>query len=176
MIRYVLAWLPMLVIAIANGAFRQLTFAKVMPEVHAHQLSTVTGSVLIGVFIWFVIGTWPPSSAGQAPLIGVIWLVLTVGFELFMGLVLTHKSLSQVLHDYNILEDRVWVLFLIELGIQPRPDRSRSPGAKALTTREKFPILRILVLNNTRHASAGYGRKSAPRRVTHFEGALRAIR
>lgn len=85
MIWYVLAWLPMLVIAIANGAFRQLIFAKVMPEVHAHQLSTVTGSVLIGVFIWFVIGTWPPSSAGQAPLIGVIWLVLTVGFEAACG-------------------------------------------------------------------------------------------
>ncbi len=37
--RYVLAWIPMLVIAVANGALRQTMFAKVMPELRAHQLS-----------------------------------------------------------------------------------------------------------------------------------------
>jgi hypothetical protein len=58
MIRYVLAWFPMLVIAGANGALRQLTFAGVMPELHAHQLSTLIGSVCIGIFIWFVIRAW----------------------------------------------------------------------------------------------------------------------
>ena len=119
MTRYVLAWVPMLVIAVANGALRQAAFAKVMPELRAHQLSTLTGSVLIGVFIWFVIRTWPPSSNLQALLIGLVWLFLTVAFEFFMGLVLAHRSLSQVLHDYNLLAGRVWVLFLIWLAVAP---------------------------------------------------------
>jgi uncharacterized membrane protein YciS (DUF1049 family) len=57
MIRYVLAWILMLVIAIANGALRQATFAKIMPELRAHQLSTLTGSMFIGGFVWLVIGT-----------------------------------------------------------------------------------------------------------------------
>lgn len=48
-------WVPMLFIAIANGALRQFTFGRVMPELRAHQLSTIIGSVLIGSFIWFVI-------------------------------------------------------------------------------------------------------------------------
>lgn len=119
MIRYILAWLPMLVIAVANGAFRQFTYGKVMPEIHAHQLSTFIGSVFIGVFIWFVVRAWPPSSSGQALRIGVVWLVLTVAFEFFMGLVLAHKPLSQVLHDYNLLAGRVWVLFLLWLVLAP---------------------------------------------------------
>jgi hypothetical protein len=119
LIRYVLAWVPMLVIAIANGALRQATFANVMPELRAHQLSTLMGSVLIGLFIWLIIRTWPPSSGSQALLVGLVWLLLTVVFEFFMGLVLAHRPLSQVLHDYNLLAGRVWVLFLIWLTLAP---------------------------------------------------------
>ncbi len=119
MIRDVLAWIPMLVIAVANGALRQATFGKVMPELRAHQLSTLIGSVLIGLFIWLVVRTWPASSSRQAVLIGLVWLLLTVAFEFFMGLVLAQRQLSQVLHDYNLLAGRIWVLFLIWLTIAP---------------------------------------------------------
>jgi hypothetical protein len=119
MIRYVLAWFPMLVIAIANGALRQFTYARVMSEPHAHQLSTIIGSVCIGAFIWYVIRTWPPSSSRRALLIGFLWGMLTVVFESFMGLILQHLSLQQVLHEYNLLAGRVWTLFLIWLVVAP---------------------------------------------------------
>ena len=119
MIRYVLAWVPMLIIAIANGALRQATFAKVMPELRAHQLSTLIGSVLIGVFIWFIIRMWPPPSGRRAVVIGVVWLLLTVAFEFFMGLVLISSPLAQVLQDYNLFGGRVWVLFLTWLTFAP---------------------------------------------------------
>ncbi len=119
LIRYILAWVPMLIIAVANGALRQATFAKVMPDLRAHQLSTLIGSVLIGLFVWLVIRIWLPSSGRQAILIGVIWLILTVVFEFFMGLVLMERSLAQVLQDYNLFAGRVWVLFLAWLTFAP---------------------------------------------------------
>lgn len=119
MIRYLLAWIPMLIIATANGALRQATFAKVMPEVRAHQLSTLIGSVLIGLFIWLVIRMWPPSSGRQALQIGACWLILTIAFEFFMGLVLAPRPLGQVLQDYNLLAGRVWLVFLVWLTLAP---------------------------------------------------------
>ena len=119
MIRYILAWIPMLLIAVANGALRQFTFAKVMPEPQAHWLSTLIGSVCIGVFIWFVIRAWPPSSGRKALLIGLIWLLFTIVFESFMGLVLQGRTLTQVLREYNLLAGRVWALFLVWLAIAP---------------------------------------------------------
>jgi hypothetical protein len=119
MIRYLLAWIPMLVIAVANGALRQLMFSKFMSELRAHQLSTVTGSVLVGAFIWIVIHLWPPVSAGEARSIGLVWLALTVAFECLIGRVLMKRSWAQVLADYNLLGGRVWVLFLIWLTIAP---------------------------------------------------------
>ena len=109
----------MLIIAIANGALREATFGKVMSELRAHQLSTVIGAALIGAFIWAVIYVWPPSSGRQALLIGLIWLLLTIGFEFFMGLVLMRRRWPQVLNDYNLLAGRVWVLFLVWLALAP---------------------------------------------------------
>ena len=119
MVRYILAWVPMLLIAVANGALRQLTFANALSETHAHQLSTLIGSVLIGAFIWLVIRRWPPTSARHAIWIGLVWTFLTVVFETFMSLVLQSHSLTQVLHEYNLLAGRVWVLFLAWLTLAP---------------------------------------------------------
>ena len=109
----------MLVIAVANGALRQTTYAKVMSELRAHQLSTLIGSALIGLFIWLVIRTWSPSSAREALQIGLVWLLLTVTFECFMGLVLAHRPLSEVLYEYNLFAGRVWLLFLVWLTLAP---------------------------------------------------------
>ena len=119
MFRYVLAWIAMLVIAVANGVFRQLTFAKIMSEPHAHQLSTLSGSVFIGTFIWYVIRKWPPSSNRHALLIGLVWVLLTVTFETFMGLVLQHRPIQHVIHEYDLSAGRVWPLFLGWLGVAP---------------------------------------------------------
>jgi hypothetical protein len=117
--RYLLAWIAMLVIAVANGALRQATYAKIMPELRAHQLSTVLGSAFIGLFIWIVVRKWPPSSGRHALTIGLLWLALTVAFESFMGLVLARKAPAEVLHDYDLLAGRVWVLFLAWLVLAP---------------------------------------------------------
>jgi hypothetical protein len=119
MIRYILAWFVMLIIAVANGTLRQFTFGKVMPELHSHQLSTLIGSILMGLFIWFVIRKWPPESGRKALLIGLMWMGLTVAFEFFMGLVLAGRPLAQVLHDYDILSGRVWPLLLIWIALAP---------------------------------------------------------
>jgi hypothetical protein len=109
----------MVPIAIANGGLRLFTFAKTMTEPRAHQLSTLTGSVAIGAFIWFYVRMYPPSSNGQALLIGLVWAGLTIAFESVMGLVIQHLSLQQVMHEYNLLAGRVWLLFLIWLMLAP---------------------------------------------------------
>jgi hypothetical protein len=119
MMRYVVAWILMVFIAIANGILRQLAFAKTMSETRAHQLSTLTGSVAIGAFIWFTVRTYPPSSNGQALLIGLVWGVSTILFESFMGLVLQRRSVREILHEYNLLAGRVWLLFLVWLVAAP---------------------------------------------------------
>jgi hypothetical protein len=119
MLRYLLAWFPMLALAVANGTLRQATYGKKLPELRAHQLSTLIGAAIIGLYIWFVIRAWPPASMREAVQVGVLWLVLTVAFEFFMGLVLAHRSMHEVLRDYNIAQGRVWVFFLLWIATAP---------------------------------------------------------
>jgi len=119
MLRYILLWFVMLVIGIGNGALREATFGKVMSGLRAHQLSTLIGAVLMGVFIGFVIQAWPPASSGEALAVGAVWLCLTVAFECFMGLVLRRLPLAEVLADYDLRAGRVWVLFLLWLLVAP---------------------------------------------------------
>jgi hypothetical protein len=117
--RYILAWFPMLALAVANGALRQLIFAQHMSELRAHQLSTLTGCAVLGIFIWFVVRLWPLSSSRQALAIGGIWVSFTVAFEFAMGVFLAHRPLRELLHDYNLAAGRVWPLLLLWIFVAP---------------------------------------------------------
>ncbi|MEA3278191.1 MAG: hypothetical protein U9Q81_23465 [Pseudomonadota bacterium] len=117
--KYVLAWFPMVAIAIANGALRESWFGQSLSELAAHQLSTLTAVILFGVYIWFVVRFWPPTSAAQAVAIGLLWLVMTIAFELLFGHYLAGHSWERMLHDYNLLAGRVWPLVLVWVAVAP---------------------------------------------------------
>ncbi|MEW6447103.1 MAG: hypothetical protein AB1426_03305, partial [Bacillota bacterium] len=51
--------------------------------------------------------------------IGLIWLVLTVAFEFGFGHFVMGHSWSRLLHDYNLLKGRLWVLVLLWVAIAP---------------------------------------------------------
>ena len=42
-----------------------------------------------------------------------------MAFEFFMGLVLQHRPLAQVLDQYNLFAGRVWILFLLWITLAP---------------------------------------------------------
>lgn len=117
--KYVLAWFPMVIIATANGAMREAWFTKRLGELRAHQLSCVSGSLLLGVYIWALIHIWRPGSSGQALTIGLIWFGLTVAFEFLFGRYARGLSWNELLHDYHILSGRLWVLVLIWITVAP---------------------------------------------------------
>ncbi|MGC2049551.1 MAG: hypothetical protein WA635_13205, partial [Gallionella sp.] len=81
MSRYLLAWLVMQLLSVVNGTLRDFTYGKHLPELLAHQLSTLSGSVPLGVVIYLFVRRWPPASGRQALNIGMFWMSLTVAFE-----------------------------------------------------------------------------------------------
>jgi hypothetical protein len=117
--RYTVAWLGLVVLGIINGMIRNSVYAKVLGELLAHQVSTVTLIVLIGLYTWVLSGWWKIQSTRQAVAIGLIWLTLTVIFEFLFGHYVVGHPWSRLLHDYNILQGRVWVLVLIWTAVVP---------------------------------------------------------
>lgn len=117
--RYLLCWPALAVIAIINGSLRQFTYGRHLAELAAHQLSTITGILLTGAAVWTLNRVWPIGSASAAWTIGACWLVMTVAFEFGFGHYVAGHSWSRLLADYNLLEGRVWSLFLAWIAVLP---------------------------------------------------------
>jgi hypothetical protein len=116
---YTLAWLGLMVIGFANGVIRQVSYRKWVGELPAHQISTVTSIVFFGLAVWLLERRWPLDSNGQALTIGLIWVGLTVAFEFLFMHYVRGILWSRLLHDYNVLEGRVWVFVLLWVLLAP---------------------------------------------------------
>jgi hypothetical protein len=112
-VRYILAWLPMALIAMMNGALREGWYGKYIRQLRAHQISTLTGVVFFGLYVWTISRLWPLESGNQALGVGLIWLAMTVCFEFLFGHYVAGHSWSRLLRDYDIFAGRIWVLLLI---------------------------------------------------------------
>lgn len=116
---YVLFWLALVIIAVANGVVRELIYGRALTELRAHQLSTLIGMLLIGTAVGVFGYFFPIESEHTAMLIGLIWLGLTVLFELVFGRFIARHSWKKLLADYDLLAGRVWLVFLAWLLILP---------------------------------------------------------
>ena len=119
MVRFILAWIPMVLIAIANGMIREANYGKQLSDLRAHQISTLTGVFLFGVYIWGLTHVLSITSTGQAVAIGLIWLAMTITFEFLFGHYVAKHSWNTLLADYNVLKGRLWAVVLIWVAIAP---------------------------------------------------------
>lgn len=117
--KFVLVWFLLAIVAIANGIIRQATYGKSVSDLAAHQISTFTAILASGAIVWMVSRIWSIESASQAWRIGFLWLVMTIVFEFGFGHYIAGHSWGRLLADYNIVEGRVWSLFLIWLTVMP---------------------------------------------------------
>ena len=101
-------WLLVLVLAIANGGFREAVLKLRTGERAAHVLSTVMLCAVVLVVARLTIGWIAPGSVRDALSVGGLWLVLTLAFEFGAGRWLFRKSWSELLADYDLRAGRVW--------------------------------------------------------------------
>lgn len=128
LIPVLLAWLLMLLVSIGNGLIRELTYGPRVGELAGHQISTLSGMLLIGLVIWWFIHRYPPGSGRAALGLGACWLSLTVAFEfLFFHYVGGHPWTALVA-NYNLLAGRIWVVLLLWVGLAPYLFFRWSPG------------------------------------------------
>lgn len=118
-VRYILAWIPMVLIGILNGILRESTYGRYLSELRSHQISTATGIFLFGVYIGLLIHFWGFASSEQALTVGLIWVALTVVFEFIFGHFVAGQTWSKLLGDYNLFTGRLWGVLLLWLVLAP---------------------------------------------------------
>jgi hypothetical protein len=100
----------MMILAVLNGGLRDMLYKPYVGDLPAHQISTVILLILFALYFRLLASVWPIRSSGVAWTIGLMWLAMTLAFETVMGRFIAGNPWSMVLHDYNILAGRVWVL------------------------------------------------------------------
>ena len=117
--RILVGWLVLLVVAFSNGVVRQVGYARFFSDLAAHQISSATGVVALGIAIHLLVRAWPLASRGQAWRVGLAWFGLTFLFETGMGIAAGHPW-SRILESYAIWEGRLWPLVLLFVLVAPR--------------------------------------------------------
>lgn len=109
----------MAVIAIANGAFREIALIPRVGEYRGQVLSTalLVAAILVVTFLYFR-ATSIEYHQIELVVVGVLWTVLTVGFEFLVGYV-EGTPASVTLGQYNVLAGRVWIAVPLTLLVAP---------------------------------------------------------
>ncbi|MGE0484501.1 MAG: hypothetical protein AB7Q81_10205 [Gammaproteobacteria bacterium] len=116
---YLLGWLLLALVAIANGALRERTYGRRMTERGAHQLSTLLAALAVAGVTSLLVRSWPLADVAAALRVGGGWLVMTVVFEFGFGHWVAGHSWRRLRADYDLRRGRVWGLFLLWLALLP---------------------------------------------------------
>jgi hypothetical protein len=119
MSRYLLAWLPMVAIAVGNGALREAWLVQRLGEMQARQVSTLLLLLLFTAYFYLLFRKWPVASGRQALAIGFAWLALTLAFELALGRLVSGLAWSEILAEYDVGSGRLWVLVPLWVAVGP---------------------------------------------------------
>lgn len=118
LLKSVLVWAIILMLAVLNGALRDVVLV--------HAFGPTSARFVSGVVLCSVIVTAAALAApwlGNPPLrsfwrIGALWLVLTLGFETAVGYA-EHQSWQRLLDAYRLQGGNLWPLVLVTTLIAP---------------------------------------------------------
>lgn len=112
-------WVLMAVVAVLNGGFREVVLIPRIGEYPGHVVSTalLVVAILVISFLYF---SWSALEYARAELVlvGLLWTVLTVGFEFLVGY-LEGTPVSVTLGQYDVLAGQVWIAVPLTLLLSP---------------------------------------------------------
>jgi len=118
-LRPLLIWLLLIAAEIVHGIARAVLLVPYVGEFRSSQIGVGTGSLII-LAVALVFVRWIGASrSSQLLLIGVLWGVLTLAFEILFGRFVVGASWERLLADYNFLEGGLMPLGMIVLVLSP---------------------------------------------------------
>jgi len=112
-------WVLLFVIAVMNGTLRESVFRRFFDELAAHQISCVTGILLILLAVRLAGRKWRFKSTRQAWTIGFVWLFLTIAWEFAFGHFVMGHPWARLVQDYAVWNGRFWVFVLLAILLAP---------------------------------------------------------
>ena len=112
-------WLVIIIAEAAHGVSRAALLEPRVGDFRARQIAVFTGSAII-FFITLLFIRWIcATSTRQLIGIGLLWLGLTVTFEILLGRLAFGYSWQRILSDYNLPEGGLLGIGMVVLTLSP---------------------------------------------------------
>ena len=101
-LRAIEVWFVMSVLEIFHGVARSVFLQPFVGDLPARQIGVLTGSLLV-ILTAYLFRRWINAhQISERLTVGLIWVLLTVGFELVLGRLVLHLSWQRIWSDYDI--------------------------------------------------------------------------
>jgi hypothetical protein len=117
--RAFLVWLVIMLAETLHGILRTLLLQPLIGDFTARQVTVFTGSAMILLIALLTIRWLGATTITQLIGAGLLWLVLTAGFEIVLGRLILNLSWERLAEDYNLLNGGLLPIGLIFLTLSP---------------------------------------------------------
>ncbi len=118
-VRAMLVWLVLIVAEVVHGILRAIVLVPLVGEFRSNQIGVFTGSAIILVIAYVTVRWIRTDRRSELLIVGAIWLVLTVTFEVLFGRFVAGLSWERIASDYNMLNGGLMPLGLLALVFSP---------------------------------------------------------
>ena len=117
--RWLIAWVGAPVLAIVNGAIRELAYKDQVGESTADQISVAPLIALLALYFWVLQRRWPLATRREALAIGAAWAALSVLFEFGFGHYVEGDTWTDLLRTYDVTAGSLWILIPLWIAAGP---------------------------------------------------------
>jgi len=119
LMRGVVVWLIIIFVESLHGIARGLVLEPLIGDFRARQVAVFIGAALI-VVITFVSVRWLKGSQMlDFLLVGLLWVMMTVGFEILLGRIVMGLSWERIASDYDLMHGGLMPLGLLVMLFAP---------------------------------------------------------
>ena len=129
--RWLIAWVGAPVLAIVNGAIRELVYKEQVGETTADQISVAPLIALLALYFWVLQRRWPLATRRDAVAVGAAWAAMAVAFEFGFGHYVERDSWADLFRTYDVTSGNLWILIPLWIAVGPAVVRALLPHDRA---------------------------------------------
>jgi hypothetical protein len=141
-LRGVAVWVCIILVEVLHGIARTVFLAPVIGDFRARQVAVFTGSILIVLVAMLSINWLRPANTREALWVGIVWLVLTLTFEITFGRLVAHASWARIASDYDLTRGGLLPIGLLVLTAAPLIAAKLRGLETADLARTRLPIIK----------------------------------
>jgi hypothetical protein len=117
--RIILVWLLIMGMETIQGILRTILLAPLVGDFQARQIAVLTGSGIIFLVTWLTIRWIGVSKSWQLLVVGLVWVVLTILFEVVLGRWILSLPWERIFEDYDVSNGGFLGLGLLFMLLSP---------------------------------------------------------